>query len=180
MAYLPDGKAIFSTSNGEYARRELIPSMRMVLRSNPIEDQRTMVAKLQKDFPEVCKAVTTPVTDSDVYQYFDYCDAAVQGFEFLRAVLVYIAGLNADVKAQKAKKVQDYVGRWKNANGEAFTYIRPYHAVTDLFTEADIEEHGVEFLTDAMIQIKQLRMQDDDDGMMIFLLHEAHTLMNTL
>ena len=154
--------------------------MRMVLRSNPFEDQRTMVAKFQKDFPEVCKAITTPVTDSDVYQYFDYCDAAVQGFEFLRAVLEYIAGLNADVKAQKAKKVQDYVGRWKNANSEAFTYIRPHHAVTDLFNEADIEEHGVEFLTDAMIQIKRLRMQEDDIGMMTFPVHEAHTLMNTL
>ena len=177
MAYHFDGKGIFSTRNGEYARREKIPSMRIILRSNPIEDRQTLVAKLQKDFPEVCKKITTPVTDTDVYEYFDYCDAAVQGFEFLRAVLEYIAGLNASVNAKKAMKVQDYVGRWKNTNREAFTYVRPYHAVTDLFTEEDIEEHGVEFLTEAMMQIKRLRLQEDDNGMIMFLVNEAHTLM---
>lgn len=180
MAYHFDGKAIFSTCNGEYARREKIPSMRTILRSNPIEDQQTMVSKLQKDFPEVCKAITAPVTDTDVYEYFDYCDAAVHGFEFLRAVLEYIAGLNASVSAQKATRVQDYVGRWKSANSEAFTHIRPYHALTDLFTKEDIEEHGIEFLTEAMMQIRNLKKQEDHDGMIIFLVNEAHTLMITL
>lgn len=167
MTYHFDGKAIFSTRNGEYARREKIPSMRIILRSKPIEDQQIMVAKLQRDFPEVCKEITSPVTDRDIYEYFDYCDAAVHGFEFLRAVLDYIARLNATVDAQKAVKVQDYVGRWKCTNSEAFTYIRPYHAVTDVFTEEDIEEHGIEFLTEAMMQVKKLRTQEDDDGMII-------------
>ena len=180
MAYHFDGKAIFSTRNGEYARREKIPSMRTILRSDPIEDQQTMVAMLQKDFPEVCKAITTPVTDSDVYEYFDYCDAVVHGFEFLRAVLEYIAWLNASAKAKKATKVDDYVSRWRNTNGEAFTYTRPYHAVTDLFTEEDIGEHGIEFLTEAMLQIKHVRMQQAEDGMMILNVNEAHTLMTTL
>lgn len=180
MAYHFNGKAIFSTRNGEYARREKIPSMRTILRSNPIEDQQTMVSRLQKDFPEVCEAISRPVTDTDVYEYFDYCDAAVQGFEFLRAVLEYIAGLNESVNAKKAFKVQDYVGRWKNTNSEASTYIRSYHAVTDLFTEEDIEEHGVKFLTEAMMQIKDLRMQEEDDGMRIFLVNETLTLMITL
>lgn len=179
MAYHFNGKAIFSTHNGEYARREKVPSLRTILRSDPIEDQQAMVKKLEKEFPDVCKAITTPVTNSDVYEYFDYCDAAVNGFEFLRAVLEYIAGLNASANAKKATKIRDYVGRWRNANEEAFTYIRPYHAVTDLFTEADIEEHGVEFLTDAMMHIKHLRMQEDDDGMM-FGVNEAHTLMVAL
>ncbi len=180
MAYHFDGKAIFSTRNGEYARREKIPSMRTVLRSNPIEDQRTMAANLQRDFPELCKAITTPITDADIYEYFDYCDAAVQGFEFLRAVLEYIAGLNASANAREASRVQEYVGRWKDTNGEAFSYIRPYHAVTDLFTEADVEEHGVEFLTDAMMLIKRLRMQEDDNGMVTFLVDEAHILITFL
>ena len=180
MAYHFDGKAVFSTRNGEYARREKIPSMRTILRSNPIEDQQAMVAKLQRDFPEVCKAITTPVTDADVYEYFDYCDAAVQGFEFLRAVLEYIARLNASAIAKKATKVQEYVDRWKDANSEAFTYVRPHHTVTDLFTEADIDEYGVEFLTDAMMQIKSLKMQVDGNGMMTFFVHEVHTLMITL
>ena len=121
-----------------------------------------------------------PVTHEDVYQYFDYCDAAVQGFEFLRAVLEYIAGLNASANAREASKVHEYVGRWKYTNGEAFTYIRPYHAVTDLFTEADIEEHGVKFLTDAMMLIKRLRMQADDNGMVTFLVDEAHMLIALL
>ena len=164
MAYHFDGKAIFSTHNGEYARRETIPSIRTILRSDPIEDQHTIVAKLQQEFPEVCKAITAPVTDRDVYEYFDYCDAAVQGFEFLRAVLDYIARLNASVSAEKVAEVRDYVGRWRNTNAEAFTYTKPYHAVTDLFTKEDIEEHGVDFLTEAMVQIKRLKAQENDTG----------------
>ena len=179
MAYHFEGKAIFSTRNGEYARRESIPSIQTILRSNPIEDQQTMVARLQEDFPDVCKAITAPVTDKDVYEYFDYCDAAVQGFEFLRAVLDYIARLNASANAEKSMKVEDYVRRWKNTNTEAFTYIRPYHAVTDLFTEEDIEEHGVDFLMEAMLRIKGLRMQEDDNGGDILSVNEAHTLMMT-
>ena len=180
MAYHFEGKAIFSTRNGEYARRESIPSIRTILRSNPIEDQQTMAARLQEDFPEVCQAITAPVTDRDVYEYFDYCDAAVQGFEFLRAVLEYIARLNASVNAEKSMKVEDYVRRWKNTNTEAFRYIRPYHAVTDLFTEEDIEEHGVDFLMEAMLQIKCLRMQEDEKGAEILSVCEAHTLTMTL
>ena len=164
MTYHFDGKAIFSTHNGEYARRERVPSIGPILRSDPIEDQQTMVAKLRENFSEACNAITAPVTDRDVYEYFDYCDAAVQGFEFLRAVLEYIAGLNVRVNAEKAMKVQDYVGRWKKTNTGAFTYIRPYHAVTDLFTEEDTEEYGVEFLTEAMMQIKRLKMQEDENN----------------
>ena len=179
MAYHFDGKAIFSTRNGEYARRERIPSIRTILRSNPIEDQQTMVAKLQEDFPEVCKAITAPVTDKDVYEYFDYCDAAVQGFEFLRAVLEYIAGLNASADADMATRVQDYVGRWKNVNAEAFTYTRPHHAIADLFTKEDIEEHGAEFLTEAMVQIKCLKKQEDDNGTRLLTTNEAHSLTRT-
>ena len=180
MALHFHGKAIFSTHNGEYARRDKIPTVRTVLRSDPVEDQRTMVARLQRDFPDVCIAITAPITDTDVYDYFDYCDATVQGFEFLRAVLAYIAGLNAGGNAKRATEIQDYVDRWRSTNTEAFTYIRPYHGVTDLFTETDIEEHGAEFLTDAMIQIKHQRMQEDDDGMTILTVKEACVLMITL
>ncbi|KAM0800138.1 hypothetical protein BDR22DRAFT_889792 [Usnea florida] len=163
MAYHLYGKAIFSTHNGEYARREKTPGMRIILRSNPVEDQQTMVSKLQKAFPEACKGITRPVMDMDVYEYFDYCDAEVQGFEFLRAVLDYIARLNERINAEKTLKVQDYVRRWKTANSEAFRYIRPYHAINDLFTKEDIEEQGIEFLMEAMMQIKGLRMQEDND-----------------
>ena len=173
MAYHLHGKAIFSTHNGEYARREKTPGMRIILRSNPVEDQQAMVSKLQKAFPEACKAITRPVMDMDVYEYFDYCDAEVQGFEFLRAVLDYIARLNENVIAEKALKIQDYVRRWKTANSEAFRYIRPYHAITDLFTEEDIEEQGIELLTEAMMQIKGLRMQEDNDRMILYLVSES-------
>ena len=180
MAYNLDGKALFSTRNGEYARRDRIPTMRTILRSHPIEDQQIMAARLQEEFPEVCKKITIPVTNTDVYEYFDYCDAAVHGFEFLRAVLEYIAQLNANVNAERASKIQDYVSRWKNANLEAFTHLRPYHALTDLFTKEDIEVHEVEFLTDAMIQIKHMRIQEDGNGMIKILVQEICTLMITL
>ena len=173
MAYHLHGKAIFSTQNGEYARREKTPGMRIILRSNPVEDQQTMVSKLQNTFPEACKGITRPVMDMDVYEYFDYCDAEVQGFEFLRAVLDYIARLNEKVYAEKALKIQDYVRRWKAANGEAFRNIRPYHAINDLFTEEDIEEQGIEFLMEAMMQIKGLRMEEDNDRMILYLVNES-------
>ena len=180
MAYHFDGKAIFSTHNGEYARREKIPSIRTILRSNPIEDQQTMVAKLQHEFPEVCRAITSPVTDRDVYEYFDYCDATVQGFEFLRAVLEYIARLNASVYAEQATGVHGYVGRWKNTNAEAFTLTRPYHSVRDLFTREDIEEYGVEFLTEAMVHIKRLKAEEDEIGTKVLPVTERYTLTLTL
>ena len=177
MAYHFEGKAIFSTHNGKYARREKIPSDRTILRSDPIEDQQTMVAKLQHEFPEVCKAITTPVTDRDVYEYFDYCDATVQGFEFLRAVLEYIARLNANVYAEQATDVHGYVGRWKNTNAEAFTYLRPLHSVTDLFTREDIEEYGVEFLTEAMVHIKRLKAEEDENGRKVLPIIEGYALI---
>ena len=166
MAYHFEGKAVFSTRNGEYARRERIPTMRTILRSHPIEDQKLMVARLQEEFPEVCKKITLPVANRDVYEHFDYCDAAVHGFEFLRAVLEYIAQLNANVNAERVSKVQDYVSRWKDTNLEAFSYIRPYHTLTDIFTEEDIEMHEVGFMTEAMSQIKNLRIQEDGNGTM--------------
>ena len=180
MAYHLDGKALFSTRNGEYARRERIPTMRTILRSNPIEDQQIMAARLQEEFPEACKQITIPVTNTVVYEHFDYCDAAVHGFEFLRAVLEYIAQLNANVNAERASKIQDYVSRWKNANLETFTHIRPYHALTDLFTKEDIEVHEVEFLKDAMIQIKNMRLQEDGNGTMKVLVQKIRTLIITL
>ena len=180
MAYPFAGKAIFSTRNGEYARRERIPSMRIILRSDPVEDQLTMVANLQEGFPEVCRTITSPVTDSSIYEYFDYCDAAVHGFEFLRAVLEYIAWLNAGATAERVMKVQTYVGRWMHTNAEAFTYIRPYHAVLDLFTEEDLEEYGDEFLIEAMMQIKRLRLQEDDHGMEKLLVQLARMLTMAL
>ena len=177
MAYHLHGKAIFSTHNGEYARREKTPGMRIILRSNPVEDQQTMVSKLQNVFPETCKGITRPIMDMDVYEYFDYCDAEVQGFEFLRAVLDYIARFNERLNAEKALKVHDYVGRWKTTNSEAFRYIRPCHVIHDLFTEEDIEEQGIEFLTEAMMQIKGLRVQEDNDRMILYLVYESETLM---
>ena len=177
MAYHFDGKAIFSTHNGEFARREKIPSIRTILRSNPIEDQKTMVAKLRHEFPKECKAITSPVTDRDVYEYFDYCDATVQGFEFLRAVLEYIARLNASVYAEQATDVHGYVGRWKKTNAEAFTYTRPYHSVTDLFTREDIEEYGVEFLTEVMVHIKRLKAEEDEHGTKTLPITKAYALI---
>ena len=162
MAYPFDGKAIFSTRNGAFARRTRIPSMRIILRSDPNEDQRTMALKLQEAFPEVCKKITSPVTNNDVYEYFDYCDAMVHGFEFLRAVLEYIAGLNASVKVENATKIRAYLDNWRNGNPKAFNYSMLDHSIADTFTDENIKEHGVEFLTKAITQIKCLAMQEND------------------
>lgn len=150
--------AIFSTRNGTYAPRQAAAGMSIVIRSDPAEDRDTMTAKLQAEFPAVCKAITTPTPR--VGDYFDGYDQELHGFEFLRAVLLHIVTINTD----HARRAQDYVGRWIATNSEAFAMLTPEHMLEHLFTEEDINEYGKDFLGEATVRIKHIKEQAIRNG----------------
>lgn len=162
MAYPYSGRAIFSTHNGQYARRQAVPGMRVIIRSSAEKDRDTMRDRLRQKYPEFCKAITTPVTNVD--EYFDGYDLEAHGIEFLRAVLESIGSVNA----VHTMKVQDYAHRWRAANAATYLGIVSGHAVMDIFTKEDVEEYGHDFLTDTMVYIKHLKAQEDN-GCMILL-----------
>ena len=158
LARSTSGKAVFSTRNGKYAQREATPNMSIVIRSDPAEDRDTMTARLMAEFPTICKAITT--FSPNVSDYFDGHDQELQGFEFLRAVLLHIAAINT----AQARKVLNYVGRWMATNAEAFALFTPEHTLEHLFTKGDIDEYGEHFLRDVTVQIKSLKYQAGRSG----------------
>ena len=132
--------------------------MSVVIRSDPNEDRDAMTAKLQAEFPAICKSITTFVPK--VGDHFDGYDQELQGYEFLRAVLLYIAAINA----AESRKVHDFVGRWMASNREAFTLLTPEHGFEYLFTVADRNDHDEEFLKEATAQIQFQRDQATRNG----------------
>ena len=138
--------------------RQAPPNMHIVLRSSAEEDRDCIVFSLFEKALADCKAIISPV---NVYDYFDHYDAQLHGYEFLRSVLEYIAGLNAI----RARHVQDFVSHWKAANGEAFAAIVSGNTLDDAFTLKDTTEYGSDFLTDAMLHIKRLGTQEDEGSM---------------
>ena len=155
---MPDprlGRALFSTYDGRYAPRWAEPPMPLIIRSDPEDDTITMALRLQEKFPEICKAVVSPFQPQQVYDYFDHYDAEIQGFSFLIMVLERIALFNRNY----VYNVKDFVTRWQATNAEAFPIIEVEHEVEHLFTEEDIEEYGVDFLSEAMIRIKNMRAE---------------------
>lgn len=155
---MPDprlGRALFSTYDGRYAPRWAEPPMPLIIRSDPEDDMITMALRLQEKCPEICKTVVGPIQPQQVYDYFDHYDAEIQGFSFLIMVLERIALFNRNYVCN----VEDFVTRWRATNAEAIPMIEVEHEVEHLFTEEDIEEHGVDFLSDAMIRIKNVRAE---------------------
>ena len=151
----PPEMALFSTRNGKYAQRQAVPNMSIVIRSDPTEDCKVMTAKLLAEFPTICKSIITFVPK--VGDYFDGYDQELQGFEFLRAVLLHISATNA----AHARKVDDFVGRWMASNRGAFDLLTSAHGAEHLFTAEDRKDRKEEFLREATAQIKYLKDQDD-------------------
>ena len=155
---MPDptlGRALFSTHDGRYAPRWATPRMHLIIRSDPEDDRITMALRLQEKFPHICKTVVGPIQPQQVYEYFDHYDAELQGFSFLTMVLERIAEFNRNY----ACNIENFVTSWMATNTEAFPMIGPEHGVKDLFTEEDIGDYGVDFLSDAMVRIKNMRSE---------------------
>lgn len=159
-AYASSGMAIFSTRAGRHCQRRHIPGMSLVIRSDPNDDRDTMAARLQSQFPAICRNIITfDHRDGDyVSDYFDDYDQQVQGTEFLRAVLVHIAQSNA----MRAREVQDLLSRWMATNTEAFALLGPEHLVEHVFTREDIEQYEMGLLEETLRQIQHAAALRDE------------------
>ena len=169
------GMALFSTRNGKYAQRQAASSMSIVIRSDPAEDRDTMTTRLFDEFPEICKAMTT-FTTPQVGDYFDGYDQELHGYEFLKAVLLHIIGINA----RRARDIQDYVRRWLATNTEAFAMLLAEHTQEHLFTEEDNQEYEKGFLGEAAVQIKRLKEQAYHSGECYYVIESGNVDTYTL
>lgn len=126
--------------------------MSLVIRSDPNDDRDTMAARLQAQFPAICRNITTfdHRDDSYVYDYFDEYDQQLQGQDFLRSVLLHIAQSNAI----RAREVQDLLSRWMATNAEAFALLGPEHLVEHVFTKEDIEQYEMGLLEETLILLQ--------------------------
>lgn len=152
QAYTSSGMAIFSTRAGQHCQRRRIPGMSLVIRSDPNDDRDTMAAKLQAQFPTICRNITTFGHRGDAYvnDYFDEYDQQLQGQGFLRAVLLHIAHSNAT----RAREVQDLSSRWMATNTDAFALLGPEHLVEHVFTKEDIEQYEMGLLVETLILLQ--------------------------
>lgn len=158
---------MFSTRNGKYAQRPALPNMSIVIRSDPREDRDSMTAKLQTEFPAICRAIRTFGTI--VGDYFDGYDQELQGFEFLRAVVMHIAAINEN----RAGRVLGYVEAWMASNQEAFAEVTPGHTLERLFKQEDIDKYGGDFMEDAAAQIKHRKIHALRSGKNLYLIQCA-------
>lgn len=107
----------------------------------------------------------------------------MHGYGFLIGVLRQIATINLveqkeiqnqQRKLQKEdqdrqenfqKDVLDFAKRWIKANQESFSYLdQPVTAdygIKELFTQEDIEDHAEDFLLEAAIKIRNMRLMDE-------------------
>ena len=149
MATLSYGAAIFSTHLGRFAPRN-IKAPSIMLRSNPDDDQDVMVANLESTFPMQCRAITAPIIN--IYDYFDLYDAHRHGYLFLESVLGTIAAHNFE----RAHRFQSFVEQVKQNNPGLFEGI--LSGPLAVFSDADVERYGWEFLTEAFSLLRSLRM----------------------
>lgn len=101
--------------------------------------------------------------------YFDGYDQELQGFEFLRAVVMHIAAINEN----RAGRVLGYVEAWMASNQEAFAEVTPGHTLERLFKQEDIDKYGGDFMEDAAAQIKHRKIHALRSGKNLYLIQCA-------
>ena len=118
-----------------------------------------MALRLQSQFPSECRAIQCP-TDCpiDVYCYFDHYDVYIQGSSYLHEVLSSIAFRNL----AQLHRILEFVDSFKSSQVERFNDIYP--DTQDLFTEEEKSIHSQEFLEDALIRLKALKLAAGNMG----------------
>ena len=140
--------AIFSTQTGRFPPRGARTDP-IVLRSSPEDDRDSMVDRLRQMFPSQCKSITAPI--GSIYHYFDESDAHRHGYGFLESVLLTIAFLNS----QRARRVHEFAEQWLSANPRYFEIHERQKKM--VFTDAEVEEHGHEFLSEVITVLQERR-----------------------
>lgn len=148
---LRQGKAIFSTKLGKWTPRLAEPPLSsIIIRTDPVEDMHSYVARLRQEFPIECKEISAPITN--IYDYFDHQDLHMQGSAFLQAVLDQIAAENEE----RACNLEIFAQRWMEANFDRFSSI--VADTEEIFNEAEKNQHHPRFLRDALKLLKGYRL----------------------
>ncbi len=151
------GEAIFSTRLGRFLPREAVePRGPIVLRSEPEDDLDNMSARLERDFPTQCKAITLPIVN--IYEYFDHYDCHILGTGFLHKVLENINFRNFT----SSRRVKELVDRWKGDKLANSNTMAAAQSLRDIFTEEEVEEYGEDILGEAFIEVGDLMRLDLD------------------
>ncbi|KAL8848929.1 MAG: hypothetical protein Q9221_006087 [Calogaya cf. arnoldii] len=155
MATLQKGDAIFSNNLGRFSPRELsaLPR-RIILRSSPEDDMESMIAELRANFPDQCKAITSPV--ANLYDYFDHYDQQFHGGIFLGTVLAEICHRNL----MRKQAILNFTQEWIHLNHTNLPYILG-RSLDTAFTPEDVEKHGKEFLQDVLEDLQQQQIEND-------------------
>lgn len=146
------GKALFSTNLGQVAPRPVAnPPDPMIAHSpNSVELDVSQqvdryIRKLREDFPDQCKEVFTGYYE--IHDYFDARDMALLGEKFLESVLERIA-------TQNSQAVTDFASQWSAHSPKGVNKICLGTTVEEVFSEAEIQKHGIMFLTLAVVSIR--------------------------
>ena len=175
MAPWEKGAAIFSTNSGKYGRRIAAQTDRppLIMRSDPDEDMAQMVSRLQRQYPSECRAIQRSINSPiDVYSYFDHYDVYIHGYHYLHEVLSSIAFKNL----AQLHQVLEFVDSFKSSQVERFKDIHP--ETLDLFTEEEKTIHGQDFLGDALVRLKALKLAAGNVGKTLKLMIRRHRLID--
>lgn len=157
----PHGKrpAYFSTSFGRWPARSKFENMPIQIRSDYIEAREEMIQLLRSQYPEACKALTTPdvkPNDSPL-TYFDEFDLTFYQPQFLYEVLSLIVHGNQEEEEARESKVTAFAASWIKINQDAYNMFDACHQPKDLFVQEDFEEYGFAFLEACFWRIAQIK-----------------------
>lgn len=151
MGDATQGRALFSTNQGQCARREANPNMRVVIRSSSDDDCCGMAADLQDRFSELCTDMKQDQAEN-VEDYFDGYDIGLHSRNFLHRVLSRIVWTNFNREIQR---VNEFVRCWLANNAVAFELLTNEHTIDHIFTKHDIQEWGLGTAESALKILRQ-------------------------
>ncbi|KAI9670919.1 MAG: hypothetical protein M1817_003804 [Caeruleum heppii] len=143
--------AVFSTNFGAKVPRPVpIPGPPVLCRSNPEADKAAIIDKLQAKWPVAFREISFPV---EVGKYYDEHDVHLLGSAFLYDTLHTIASSNTGF----FKTVKDFAEDFEKVKGRRFRMLTPDMEASVLFNTEEKDQHGMEFLGYALVELKALK-----------------------
>ena len=157
----PHGKrhAHFSTDFGRRPARSAFENMPIQIRSDYIEARCEMIQSLRSQFPDACKALTTPDVNprDSPLNFFDEFDLTFYQPQFLYEVLSLIVHENHEEEKARESEVMAFAESWIKINQEAYNLFDDCHQPKDLFVQEDFEEFGPAFLEACFWRIAHIK-----------------------
>ena len=157
----PHGKrhAHFSTDFGRRPARSAFENMPIQIRSDYIEARCEMIQSVRSQYPEACKALTTPDVNprDSPLDFFDEFDLTFYQPQFLYEVLCLIVHENHEEEKAREREVMAFAESWIKINQEAYNMFDDCHQPRDLFVQEDFEEFGPAFLETCFWRIAHIK-----------------------